>query len=236
MAIMNDAFMERHKKYYAKERPQQNSGRIAVPGSQYLVHLLRGGYLGEKWREGEGRRALDVGCGSGYNSVTLAIMGWRVSATEIHGDIVDHATQTVADYGQKVDVRKGDNENLPFADATFDLLLSMNVIHYCQSPEAVTRAAEEYARVLAPGGLLVLLTNHPDNWTLEGATVLDNDMVRVRCKGDYRDGQKLFLFKDPDHLELVFAPWFDGLKTGVNRTSFFRKTLVHQALAGHRRV
>jgi SAM-dependent methyltransferase len=235
MVNMNSEFIERHDEYYDTVRVSQNKGRISVPGEQYLVHLLRGGYLGDAWRHGQGRKALDVGCGSGYNAVTLAMLGWKVSATEITPEIVEHAAATVATYGQEIDFRVGENESLPFPDATFDLLLSMNVIHYCSSARAIQATAAEYARVLKPGALLVLATQHPDNWLLKNAEPQDGDMVVVRCSGDYRDGQRLFLFRDSDHLNAVFAPCFTNIRVGVNRTELFNRALTHQIMVAERR-
>ena len=124
---------------------------------------------------------MDVGCGSGYNAVTLAMLGWQVSACEITPEILEHARTAIAGYGYDLDLRLGENEHLPFPDEAFDLLISMGVIHYCPSAEAVGRSVAEYARVLKPGGLLILLTNHPDNWTVADGTRLDGDRVRVRC-------------------------------------------------------
>ena len=235
MVRMGKEFQERHNRYYADERPGQNRGRISAPGAQYLVHLLRGGYLGDEWKDGAGRRALDVGCGSGFNAVTLAMMGWRVSATEINPEIVEHARKTAGEYGHEIDIVEGENERLPFEDGSFDLLVSFGVIHYCASAEAVDRAAREHARVLRPGGLLVLVTNHRDNWTLQGGTPLEGDMIRVHNPGDYRDGQDLFLFRDPDHLRSTFEPGFRDIRVGMNRSEFFTRQLVHYALSGFRR-
>lgn len=76
---MSKEFQQWHWYYYANERPAQNMVRISTPGTQYIVHLLRGGYLGEDWNDGNGRRAMDVGCGLGYNAVTFALPGCKVS-------------------------------------------------------------------------------------------------------------------------------------------------------------
>jgi len=229
MVRKNKQFEERHREYYDHERPTQNAGRICASGSQCLVHLLRGEYFGEQWCNG-GRRPLYVDCGSGFNAVTLAMLGWDVSATEISPEIVEHARSTASPYGQDIDFQVGENESLPFATAHFDLLISMNVIHYCQSSQAVNATAAEYTRVLKPGGIIVLLTQHPDNWTLQGARPKGNNMVVANIPGDYRDGQELFLFRDSGHLAETFSPYFDNIRIGINRTEFFTRTLVHQVM------
>lgn len=232
---MNPDFVARHGSYYDNIRSKENAGRISAPGNQYLVHLLRGGYLGDTWRDGQGRKALDVGCGSGYNAVTLSLLGWKASAVDITPEIVEHAKETAAPYGEPIDFRVGENESLPFDDDEFDLLISVGVIHYCPSAKAIERSVKEYARVLSSGGMLILVTNHPDNWILKGAESQGGDMVLVRQTGDYRDKQRLFLFRDLDHLTTTFEPYFCNIRTGVNRTEFFRRTLVHQVMAAEKR-
>ena len=151
-------FKAKHVSYYRDERAAQNKGRICVPGMQYLVHLLRGGYLGEDLKNGRNRKLLDVGCGSGFNAVTMSMLGWDVTGCEINEDIVAHAKETCRSYGYEIPVDVGENEHLPYADATFDFLLSMNVIHYAESRQGMERSIREYARILKPGGRILLFT------------------------------------------------------------------------------
>lgn len=232
MVNMTDEFRNRHQAYYDGVRPRQNAGRIAAPGWQYLVHLLRGGYLGDEWRDGRGRRALDAGCGSGFNSVTLALMGWKTHAVEITGEIVEHARASAAPWGQKIEFAVGENENLPYPDGHFDLLVSVNTIHYAPSRQAVERTVREYARVLAPGGRLVASTQHPGNWMLEGCEPLGGGRVKLNRPGDYRDGQVVYRFDDADDLGGFFAPAFADVRVAENRTDFFVKALRHLVLTG----
>ncbi len=227
MVNMPDKFIKGHEEYYSDVRALQNKERIVSPGSQYLIHLLKGGYLGEDLKEGAGRKVLDVGCGSGYNAVSFAKMGWQVSGVEITEDIVAHARKTVRSFGYDPDIKVGENENLPFAKNEFDFLLSLNVIHYVQSEEAAHKTISEYARVLKPGGRIFLSTNHPDNWLLEGAKKIADNLVRVSLQGDYRDGETLFLFRSQDELKDKFATYFEDIQVGKNRFDFFARTLLH---------
>lgn len=230
-----DKTIETTEGYYAGVRHEQNNQRIITPGSQYLVQLLKGGYLGEKYLHGRGMSALDVGCGSGYNSISLAQMGWNVRGCEISADIVQHATQNIASYGLNIPIDIGSNEALPYQDNTFDFLLSMSVIHYLQSQASVFAAVEEYARVLKKGGRLFLSTNHPDNWILKNGEWLDSNLVRVNCPEDYRDGTVLFTFSHETDFMKFFSSCFDGLTVGINRFDFFSKTLHHFILTGTRK-
>jgi SAM-dependent methyltransferase len=232
MIKMNKKFVEKHQEYYATVRTIQNSGRIISPGEQYIIHLLKGGYLGQEYTEVKGRKALDVGCGSGFNLVSLALMGWQAYGIEITEDIVEKAAKNVESYGSKAEITVGENENIPYPEDTFDLLLSMNVIHYVQSREAVSRTVKEYARVLKSGGRFFLSTQHPDNWLVKDAETVGVGMVKVRFPGDYRDGQVLFQFCDQNELQDVFKPYFDHIMLGENRFDFFTRVLRHFIITG----
>lgn len=232
MVNISDRFVEKHNDYYSGVRSGQNKDRIVSPGSQYLIHLLKGGYLGGDYIQGRGRKILDVGCGSGFNCISFAMMGWQVYGCEITEAIAEHALTTIQRYGFDAEILVGENENIPFPEGMFDFLLSLNVIHYLRSEEAVQKTISEYARVLKPGGRFFLSTNHPENWILQDSEPLEGQRFRVSLPGDYRDGEILYLFNKKADLEKNFSPFFDKIMAGENRVDFFSRTLRHWILTG----
>lgn len=99
-------------------------------------------------------RLLDVACGWGF--VILAFRPWVGSATgvDLTPEMVDLARRVAAERGVgDVDYVVGDAEDLEFADGLFDIVTCRFTFHHFGRPE---RALSEMARVLAPGGRLVL--------------------------------------------------------------------------------
>jgi SAM-dependent methyltransferase len=88
-------------------------------------------------------RALDVGCAGGGNTAVLRDLGWSVSGLEYSAAGAEIAAS------RGLDVVRGDAAALPFADATFDLVMSTDVWEHIEDDAAVAR---ETARVLRPGG------------------------------------------------------------------------------------
>jgi SAM-dependent methyltransferase len=88
-------------------------------------------------------RALDVGCAGGGNTAVLRDLGWSVSGLEYSAAGAEIAAS------RGLDVVRGDATALPFADATFDLVMSTDVWEHIEDDAAVAR---ETARVLRPGG------------------------------------------------------------------------------------
>lgn len=116
-----------------------------------------------------GRRVLDAACGEGYGSAMMARAGARVLGLDIGADVVAHARARYAavpgvEYAQ-ADVTALDH--LP--DASFDLVLSFETLEHVQDQE---RMLDGFARLLAPGGLLLVST--PDRHTYTDLTGVEN--------------------------------------------------------------
>jgi SAM-dependent methyltransferase len=96
-----------------------------------------------------GQRLLDAGCGSGLALYLAAERGALVSGLDASAALLEVARQRVAD----VDLREGDIESLPYADATFDVVTAFNAVQYATDPRA---AVAELARVCRPSGTVAI--------------------------------------------------------------------------------
>jgi ubiquinone/menaquinone biosynthesis C-methylase UbiE len=102
-------------------------------------------------------RVLDVGCGTGnYAAVLREAAGCRVSGVDPSAQMLERAR----DAASWEALLQGSAERLPFADASFDLVMSTDVIHHVRDRDAYFREA---ARVLRPGGQIVTVTDSHDD-------------------------------------------------------------------------
>ena len=100
-----------------------------------------------------GRRVLDVGTGDGAYAIEAATRGAVVTALDLEPEMLEAARTRAASRGVNLTLRQGRAEQLPFEDASFDAIIAVTVL--CFVPDAEV-AVREMARVLAPGGRLVL--------------------------------------------------------------------------------
>jgi SAM-dependent methyltransferase len=95
-----------------------------------------------------GSRLLDVGCGTGHHLARYRRQGFEVVGVDGSAEML--ALARAANPG--IALQRVDLQNLPFADATFDVVLSIEVLRYLPEPALALR---EMARVLRPGGVVV---------------------------------------------------------------------------------
>src|SRR5689334_11082550 len=100
---------------------------------------------------------LDAGCGDGRHLAALdAELPARIAGVDISERILETARARVP----RADLRQANLESLPFDDGAFDLVLSSQVIEHVLDAPAAMR---ELARVLRPGGTLIISTDNEDN-------------------------------------------------------------------------
>ena len=102
-----------------------------------------------------GEHILDLATGTGWTSRSVARRGAKVTGVDIAGDLIAAAKKRAAVEGLAIDYRVGDAESLPFADGTFEAVISTCGVMFASRPEA---AAAELARVCGKGGRIALTT------------------------------------------------------------------------------
>jgi SAM-dependent methyltransferase len=107
-----------------------------------------------------GLRVLDVACGTGNLAIPAAKAGAKVTGVDIAPNLLDQARARAIDEGLTIDFDPGDAEELPYEDASFDLVVTMFGAMFAPRPEVVAR---ELIRVCRPGGRIAMA-----NWTPTG--------------------------------------------------------------------
>jgi SAM-dependent methyltransferase len=180
-----------------------------------------------------GGRVLDVPCGTGRHAEMLAGEGFTIAGLDISERVLRVAREAVPG----ADFRQGDMRELPWPDASFDGLINLwTAFGYFETQEENERVMREFARVLAPGGVLVLDTvNQPallrgfreKSWRELDDTLLlerhEYDQVTGRSRAFWtfvRDGSRAELsfehrlYTTPEYVEMM-------RRYGLEPTGFF---------------
>lgn len=144
-----------------------------------------------------GENVLDVACGTGNATIPAAGAGASVVGLDLTPELFARARERADEAGVEIDWVEGDAEALPFADASFDVVLST---FGCQFAPRHDVTAHELDRVLRPGGRLGVVA-----WTPEGSV---GDFFRslgahLPPAPDFAEAP--VLWGDPDHVCTLFA-------------------------------
>ena len=177
--------------------PDTRDGRQLVPGRSWAAWSRALGLLLPPLD------VADLGCGEGYLTVETARWARQVTAVDRSTGVLARA-KALADRKRLTNItwKKGELEKLPIEDGTMDVALLSQALHHAAEP---SRALEEAARVLKPGGRLLILDLRPH----------DETWVREKL------GDRWFGFSD-DHLSgLLTRAGFTDVKValGARRTN-----------------
>jgi SAM-dependent methyltransferase len=131
---------DRYRHYYREDPPPAPEYRY----EEWLVEAER--------RVGRGR-VLEIGAGTGAFVRVALRRGWSVSANEVSATGLSRLRETGAE------IFEGTVEDAGFADAAFDLVVSLEVLEHLPEPSSHLK---ELARITCAGGLLLLSTPNFD--------------------------------------------------------------------------
>ena len=141
----------------SRQQATWSSGDYAVIGTTLSI---TGEMLCEAVELRPGQRVLDVAAGNG-NATLAAARRWAdVTSTDYVPALLERGRARAAAERLPVTFREADAEDLPFADSSFDVVLSVFGVMFTPNQE---QAAQELLRVCRPGGTIGLAS-----WTPEG--------------------------------------------------------------------
>jgi SAM-dependent methyltransferase len=145
-----DTIKQRHRAMWASG-DYPSVAEIVAPVSEHLVRAAG---------VASGQRVLDVASGTGSSAIPAAQAGADVVASDLTPELFERGRERAAAAGVELEWVEADAEDLPFDDASFDVVLSAIGAMFAPRHEVV---AAELLRVTKPGGTVAVA-----NWTPEG--------------------------------------------------------------------
>lgn len=206
-----------------KQHAAWSSGDYAVIGTTLQI-------VGENLCEAvdlrSNDRVLDVAAGNGNASLAAARRFADVVSTDYVGALLDRGRARAHAERLPITFQEADAENLPFADASFDVVLSTFGVMFTPNQE---RAAKEMIRVCRPGGKIGLANWTPDSFIGQVFKLFSNYIppapgtkspalwgsrvhldILFRHSGSVQAAHRYFMlrYRSPDHWIEVFRTYY----------------------------
>jgi len=165
---MTDSSSDKYYLDYLKSAYSFPRSILNVPKTEWVLNTLRA--------LPRGARILDAGCGAGQITRPL-VRDHRITGVDVQADAIDwchrqtpealkpsarrKAQAEVAGQGFVPEYRVADLQALPYAAGTFDAVVFCNAIEHLVDPQPMLA---ELARVMKPGGIMLLTTENCDSW------------------------------------------------------------------------
>ena len=205
-----------------KAKAREQFGRsaeayVASPGHAAGDDLAR---LVELATPQSSERALDISTGGGHVALALAPRVARVIASDLTPAMLVAARRFLTERGAtNVEYVVADAEQLPFLDGSFDLVTVRIAPHHYADIHA---AVSEMARVLIPGGRLIVVDNIAPDDPVSDAAMNDwerrRDPSHVRAytatewRGFIEDAGLRVSHEETDRKTHAFAPWVERMR------------------------
>jgi ubiquinone/menaquinone biosynthesis C-methylase UbiE len=157
------------RRYFDRDAPRYSQERYTQRSVEQLSYVMRRQVALEMVGRGPGR-ALDIGSGPGVLTSELEARRFKVVCADLSIEMLLRVRQR-ADASDVSWLVQADAEQLPFADESFDRVVSLGVVPYLSDLEA---GLQEIQRVLRPAGIAVLQAS--SRWSPTRA--LHNDFLR----------------------------------------------------------
>ena len=134
---------------------EDQNGYRAQMGKRYSLEPFIEGFA--EFDRARNLDVLEIGVGLGADHQRFAQAGARLTGIDLTGRAIEHTRRRFDLFGLKSDLRVGDAEALPFAEASFDCVYSWGVLHHSPNTQV---AIDEVWRVLRSGGMAKIMIYH----------------------------------------------------------------------------
>ncbi|MFA8388138.1 MAG: bifunctional 2-polyprenyl-6-hydroxyphenol methylase/3-demethylubiquinol 3-O-methyltransferase UbiG [Pelagibaca sp.] len=166
----------------------------------------------------QGKDVLDLGCAGGFMAEALDDRGAIVTGIDPAKDAIAAASAHAQTEGKSIRYDVGVGEALPYADASFDAVVCVDVLEHVQSlPQVIA----EVSRVLRPGGMFLFDTINRNPIARFATITMAEDVLKLLPKGTH--DPEMFIKPSELRAELQTAGFTVGKMTGLGPRGINRR-------------
>ncbi|RPI90458.1 MAG: class I SAM-dependent methyltransferase [Chloroflexi bacterium] len=181
-------------------------------------------------QEHEPGRAIDIGCGTGTNVITLARAGWKVTGVDFAPRAIKLARQKARQAGVPVELSVRDATRLDGVEGPFDLALDLGCFHTI-SQAGRRKYLEGLQRILAPNGFWLMYGFLRSDAQLAGPGLGEADLSRISAQLTLRSRQDGFDDKRSGPVDKRSTPRSGSVDKGGSTSAWFLFQKREQAQA-----
>jgi len=171
-------------------------------------------------------KLLEYGCGTGVNTLHLLECGYEVcgvDAAQGSLDMVGSKLQEIPHIKENCQLQKIDSEadRLPFIDGMFEFVVCISVLSLLGSKERMQHLLDEFRRVTAPGGKLILDINDSNSDFSRKSEHIGNNIYLFRGPDGNEDTVPTYCLPDEDSFVQVVNPYFEIIDVGFSGHEYF---------------
>ena len=198
-----------------------------------LIRIINGKYLKYKINKKTNIKVLDVGCGFGNNLLLFNNKKNKLYGTEVTTKTAKLTKDYLKSINIEAEIVKGTNSKLPFKNNFFDILISINTIHYEKTNKDILKSLKEYNRVLKKNGKVIIFTVGPSHDIFKKARLYGKNQYQIQ-NWDFRNGEKYFYFESAKYLKFYSSKFFKNIETGRVTENLMKINLDFLILAGNK--
>jgi SAM-dependent methyltransferase len=179
--------------------------------SKYFEMML------ESIRFQPGTKILDVGCGVGAEVIELSYLGAECTGIDAYNDCVNLLNRIATDFKLNVKGFCGSGCKLPFADASFDVVMSFEFFEHVNN---IDQAMAEQIRVLKSGGRLII-----EQANLFNPSTLIDLLIKYPRRTQGRNGGLKWLFTKGKIRHNLYDMGWDGRDEDIHTRFWWKKKL-----------
>lgn len=177
------------------------------PSEAMLRSIFSSRYFNLSTDISPGMNVLDIGCLYTNNLLPFSDRDFNLYGVEINSEMIQLSNEMATRNNLDIDIREGNNRALPFEDGFFDIILSLNTIHYENNRDGIIRALSEFKRVGNTGTTFIISSVGSKHAFYSSAKRLDENQYVLNVS-DFRNSQTMSYFDDKNHfcntLQMIF--------------------------------
>lgn len=170
-------------------------------------------------------KILDIGTLYLNNLVPFKDRSHKLYATELTKSGVEVSKSIAKKEKIKCIIRQGSNTHLPFQNSFFDVIISLNTLHYEQDIKKINLALIEFKRVLKNRGILFIETAAPRHDFYKKCIKVKDNSYKLKDAKDIRNNQIFTFFKNKKQIYRLMKKHFSSVEVGEVLEYYEKKDL-----------